>query len=62
MLEPLKSVLSEYKTLIVKMNKDATEESKAAHNLMLLCDVSTLLALPYLLLLLKSVSSLITFS
>jgi hypothetical protein len=62
MLEPLKRVLSEYKTLIVKMSKDATEESKAAHNLMLLCDVSTLLALPSLLPLLESVNSLITFS
>jgi hypothetical protein len=44
------------------MSKDATEESKAAHNLMLLCDVSTLLALPSLLPLLESVNSLITFS
>jgi hypothetical protein len=62
MFEPLKRVLSEYKTLIVKMSKDAIEESKAAHNLMLLCDLSMLLALPCLLPLLESVKSLITFS
>lgn len=62
MFEPLKRVLSEYKTLIVKMSKDANEESKAAPNLMFLCDLSTLLALPYLLPLLESVNSLITFS
>jgi hypothetical protein len=62
MFEPLKRVLSEYKTLIVKMSKDAIEESKAIHNLMLLCDLSTLLALPCLLPLLESVNSLITFS
>jgi hypothetical protein len=61
MLEPLKCVLSEYKTLIVKMSKIAIEERKIAHNLMLLCDVSTILALPCLLLLLESVNSLITF-
>lgn len=62
MLEPLKRVLSKYKTLIVKISKNTIEESKATHNLMLLYDVSTLLALPYLLLLLELVNSLITFS
>lgn len=62
MFEPLKRILSEYKTLIVKMSKDAIEESKATHNLMLLCDLSTLLALPCFLPLLELVNSLITFS
>jgi hypothetical protein len=56
MLEPLKRVLGEYKTFIVKMAQDAAEESKAAHNLHHLCDVHTVLALPCLMPLLKSMN------
>jgi hypothetical protein len=56
LLEPLKRVLGEYKTLIVKMAQDAAEESKAALNLRLLCDVHTLLALPCLMPMLESVN------
>jgi hypothetical protein len=56
MLEPLKCVLGEYKTLIVKMAQDAARKSKAAHNLRLLCDVHTLLALPCLMPLLESMN------
>jgi hypothetical protein len=62
MLEPLKHVLGEYKTLIVKMAHDANEESKAAYNLALLCDVHTLLALPCLMPLLESLNQLIEFA
>jgi hypothetical protein len=62
MLEPLKRVLDEYKTLIVKMAQDANEESKVVHNLALLCDVHTLLALPCLMPLLESVNHLIEFA
>jgi hypothetical protein len=56
MLEPLKCVLGEYKTLIVKMAQDANEESKVAHNLVLLFDVHTLLALPCLMPLQESIN------
>ena len=38
-LEPLKSISSEYKTLIVKFAQDAYQESTARKNLSLLCDV-----------------------
>jgi hypothetical protein len=62
MLEPLKRVLGEYKTLIVKMAQDAAEESKAAHNLRLLYDVHILLALPCLMPLLESMNQLILFA
>jgi hypothetical protein len=61
-LESLKRVLGEYKTLIVKMAQDAAEESKVAHNLRLLCDVHTLLALPCLMLLLESMNQLLLFA
>jgi hypothetical protein len=44
------------------MSKTAIVESKTTHDLMFLCDVSTILALPCLLPLLESVCSLITFS
>jgi hypothetical protein len=52
----LQNVLGEYKTLIVKMAQDVAEESKVAHNLCLLCDVHTLLALPCLMPLLESIN------
>jgi hypothetical protein len=62
MHEPLKRVLSEYKTLIVKMAQDAVVESKAAQNLRLLCNMHTLLALPCLMPLLESMNQLILFA
>ena len=62
MLEPLKRVLGEYKMQIVKMAQDAAEESKVAHNLSLLCDVHTLLALPCLMPLLESMNQLLLFA
>ena len=72
LLEPLKRVLGEYKTLIAKMCEDvavkdlqpkareATE--KAKRNLNLMCDVGILLALPCILLLLDSINSLMRFA
>jgi hypothetical protein len=67
LLEPLRRVLAEYKTLVVKMCEDsavkepalipkqqASRES-AKRNLDLLCDISTLLTLPCLMPLLDSV-------
>jgi hypothetical protein len=62
LLEPLKHVLGEYKTLIVKMAQDAAKESKAALNLCVLCDVHTLLALPCLMPMLELVNQLIEFA
>jgi hypothetical protein len=72
LLEPLKRVLGEYKTLIAKMCEDAAVKDlepkareaieKAKHNLDLLCDVGTLLALPCILPLLESVDSLMRFA
>jgi hypothetical protein len=62
MLEPLKGVLGEYKTLIVKMVQDVTEESTSIHNLHLLYDVHIVLALPYMMPLLESVYQSIEFS
>jgi hypothetical protein len=62
LLEPLKRLSGEYKTLIVKFAEDAHQESSAKKNLSLLCDVSTLLALPYILPLLESINSLIKFA
>ena len=71
-LEPLKRIMVEYKTLIVKMAEDAAVKNpnakdkevsaKARNNLDLLCDVGTLLALPCLTPLLESVESLIKFA
>ena len=39
LLEPMKRLLLEYKTWIVKMSNDAGKESKAVQNLSSLCDV-----------------------
>ena len=73
LLEPLKRVMGEYKTLVVKMCEDAavkepelTAKQAAAReaarqNYDLLCDVGTLLALPCLMPLLDSLSSLMKF-
>jgi hypothetical protein len=74
LLEPLKRVLGEYKTLIVKMYEDAVVKQpemtvkqtaareSARSNYDLLCDVGTLLALSCILPLLESVNSLMKFS
>jgi hypothetical protein len=62
LLEPMKRVLLEYKTLIVKMSNDGGEESKVAQNLSPFCDVHILLAFPCVIPLLESVDSLIKFA
>ena len=73
-LEPLRRILGEYKTLICKMAQDAavkdphlSEKQRASrettmHNLDLFCDVGTLFVLPCLLPLLESVNSLMKFT
>jgi hypothetical protein len=58
----MKHVLLEYKTLIVKMNNNAGEESKATQNLSFFFDVHMLLAFAYVIPLLESVNSLIKFA
>jgi hypothetical protein len=70
LLEPLKRVMGEYKTLIVKMcedaivqqpkmtSKQAPARESARHNYDLLCDVNTLLTLPCIMPPLESMNSL----
>jgi hypothetical protein len=62
LLEPLKRICCEYKTLIVKFAKDASQESDARKHLSLLLDVATLLALSCILPLLEAVQSFIKFA
>jgi hypothetical protein len=74
LLEPLRRVMGEYKTLIVKMCKDAaikepaltpkqtTSKESTKHNCDLLCDIGTLLPLPYVLPLLECVNDLMKFA
>ena len=74
LLELLKRVPSEYKTLVVKMCEDSTvkepmltqkyqaNRESARQNLDMLCDVGTLLALPCLMPLLDCVNSLMKFA
>jgi hypothetical protein len=72
LLEPLKCVLGEYKTLIAKMCEDAVvkdpepkakeAKEKAKCDLNLLYDVGNLLALPCILPLLESIDSLMRFA
>jgi hypothetical protein len=62
LLEPMKRVLSKYKTLIVKMSNKAGEESKVAQKLSSLCDIQKLLVFPYVIPLLESINSLIKFA
>jgi hypothetical protein len=62
LLEPLKHICGEYKTLIVKFDVDASQESGARIHLSLLLDVATLLALPCILPMLEAVQSLIKFA
>ncbi len=64
MLEPLKHVLAEHKTLIVESSLNNLSIVQARLNLDLFCDVHTLLTLFYLCLLplLEFVNSLIKFS
>jgi hypothetical protein len=62
LLEPLKRICGEYKTLIVKFAANASQESGARKHLFLLLDVATLLALPCILPMLEAVQSLIKFA
>jgi uncharacterized membrane protein len=62
MLEPLKRVMAEYKTLIVKISWDKVLVTQARFNLDLLCDLHMLLGLSCLLPLLEVVNALIKFA
>jgi hypothetical protein len=74
LLEPLKRILGEYKTLIMKMCEDAEvkepaltlkqaiSKESAKHNCDLLCDVAMLLVLPCVLPLLECVNELMKFA
>jgi hypothetical protein len=74
LLEPLKRILGEYKTLIVKMCEDAAvkepalipkqaaSRESAKHKSDLLCDIGMLLALPCVLPLLECVNELMKFA
>ena len=66
--------MEDYKTLIVKMSEDSTikelaltpkqaaSKELAKHNCDLLCDIGTLLTLPFVLPLLECVNDLMNFS
>jgi hypothetical protein len=60
-LEPLKWVMAEYKTSIMKMSHDSVLVLQVRFNLDLLCDLHILLGLFCLLPLLEVVNVLITF-
>jgi len=74
LLEPLKRVMGEYKTLVVKMCDDAAvkgpqltakqtaAKESARENYGLLCDIGTLLGLPCIMPLLESVNNLMKFA
>jgi uncharacterized membrane protein len=62
MLEPLKQIMVEYKTLIMKMAQENMSIVQARLNLDLICDIHTLLALFCLLPLLEVVNYLIKFA
>jgi hypothetical protein len=62
MLELLKSVLVQYKTLIVKMSQDNPIIAQAKLKFDILCDIHTLLTLFCLFTLLAFVNALIKFS
>jgi hypothetical protein len=54
MLAPIKSVLQEYKTLVVKMANDNLGNATAKNNYELLCDCDTILGLTYVLPMMKA--------
>ena len=60
LLEPLKRICGEYKTLIVKFITNVSKESGARKHLSFLLDIATLLVLPCILLMLEAMQSLIT--
>ncbi len=62
MLEPLKSVMAKYKTLIVKMSKDSVLVVKVRFILNLFRDLHMLLGLFCLLPLLEAINALIKFA
>lgn len=59
MLSPAKRVLSEYKTLVVKMLLDSLKSKIARENLESLCHIQSVMGLPWILPMLESVHVLI---
>jgi hypothetical protein len=58
LLEPTKRVMSEYRTLVVNMALDSTNNNSAKVNFELLCDIEVLYGLAILLPMLEKVDSL----
>jgi hypothetical protein len=61
MLSPLKHVLREYKSFIVKMHMDAPINKLVVENLDLLCDLELVFGLSYMLPMLEMVHKLIEY-
>jgi hypothetical protein len=59
MLSPLKHVLGEYKSLVVKMHTNAPNSKPTRENLDLLCDLELVLHLSWILPMLEVVHALI---
>lgn len=62
MLSPLKHVLGEYKSLVVKMHMDVPKNKLVAKNLDLMCDLELGFGLPCILLMLEVVHKLIKYT
>jgi acetyl/propionyl-CoA carboxylase alpha subunit len=61
MLQPLKQVGKEYKTLIAKMTTNSANVESAKANLLNLCDIDMILGLPCILPMLESMNGLMKF-
>ncbi len=62
MFSPLKHVLGEYKSLVVKMHMDVPKNKLVAKNLDLMCDLELVFGLPCILPMLEVVHKLIKYS
>ncbi len=62
MLNPLKGVMVEYKSLIVKMHSNQDKKKNVCDNLELLCDLELILSLPCVMLMLEVVHSFIKYA
>jgi hypothetical protein len=62
MLEPLKQMMVEYKTLIVNMSPNSVSVVQTMFNLNLFCDLHMLMGLSYSLPMFKSMNALIKFT
>jgi hypothetical protein len=62
MLNPLKCVMAEYKSLIMKMHSNQDKNKYVCDNLELLCDLELILSLPCVMLILEVVHSFIKYA